>query len=212
VQPVGASLQAIQQMVAGNADFAEVNASAVVQSNPKNNLPVRVVMDNGVIDWAVAVNVDGPIKSITDLKGKTIGVFSLATGGVAYLNTYLRANGLDPGKDVDLVPLGLGAPPVEALRSGKVQGLLYWAAAISTFENAGLKLRKLTSRSSPAIICSAASATCRNIATRRREVKLSELGPVRDQASRRTATGDASVLGHASRRTRERVLLSMRVL
>jgi len=143
VQPVGASLQAIQQMVAGNAEFGEVNASAIIQSNVKNNLPVRVVMSNGVIDWSVAVDAEGPIKSVKDLKGKTIGVFSLATGGVAYLNTYLRANGLDPAKDVDLVPLGLGAPPVEALRSGKVQGLLYWAAAVSTFENAGLKLRKL---------------------------------------------------------------------
>ena len=98
---------------------------------------------NGVIDWSLAVDADGPIKSINDIKGKTIGVFSLATGGIAYLNTYLRANGIDPAKDVDFVPLGLGAPPVEALRSGKVQGLLYWAAAISTFENAGLKLRKL---------------------------------------------------------------------
>src|SRR5690348_17145427 len=34
--PVGASLQAIQQMVAGNAEFAEVNASVIVQSNAKN--------------------------------------------------------------------------------------------------------------------------------------------------------------------------------
>src|SRR6516165_6943217 len=130
VQPVGASLQAIQQMVAGNADFAEVNASAIIQSNVKNGLPVRVEADD-------------PIKSIQDLKGKTVGVFSLATGGIAYLNTYLRANGLDPAKDVEFVPLGLGAPPDEALRTGKVQGLLYWAAAVSTFENAGLKLRKL---------------------------------------------------------------------
>src|SRR5262245_49431347 len=143
VQPVGASLQAIQQMVAGNATFAEVNASAVIQANTKNDLPVRIVLSNGVIDWSLAVDADGPIKSIKDIKGKTIGVFSLATGGIAYLNTYLRANGIDPAKDVDFVPLGLGAPPVEALRSGKVQGLLYWAAAVSTFENAGLKLRKL---------------------------------------------------------------------
>jgi NitT/TauT family transport system substrate-binding protein len=143
VQPVGASLQAIQQMVAGNAEFAEVNASAIIQANLKNDLPVRVLLSNGIIDWSVAVDADGPIKSIKDLKGKTIGLFSLATGGVAYLNTYLRANGLDPAKDVEFVPLGLGAPPVEALRSGKVQGLLYWAAAVSTFENAGLKLRKL---------------------------------------------------------------------
>jgi NitT/TauT family transport system substrate-binding protein len=143
VQPVGASLQAIQQMVAGNAGFAEVNASAVIQANTKNDLPVRIVLSNGVIDWSLAVDADGPIKSIKDIKGKTIGVFSLATGGIAYLNTYLRANGIDPAKDVEFVPLGLGAPPVEALRSGKVQGLLYWAAAVSTFENAGLKLRKL---------------------------------------------------------------------
>jgi NitT/TauT family transport system substrate-binding protein len=141
--PVGASLQAIQQMVAGNAEFAEVNASVIVQSNVKNDLPVRIVMANGVIDWAVAVDADGPIRSVKDLKGKTIGVFSLATGGIAYLNSYLRANGLDPARDIEMVPLGLGAPPVEALRTGKVQGLLYWAAAISTFENAGLKLRKL---------------------------------------------------------------------
>jgi NitT/TauT family transport system substrate-binding protein len=141
--PVGASLQAIQQMVAGNAEFAEVNASVIVQSNVKNDLPVRIVMANGVIDWAVAVDAEGPIKSVKDLKGKTLGVFSLATGGIAYLNSYLRANGLDPARDIEMVPLGLGAPPVEALRTKKVQGLLYWAAAISTFENAGLKLRKL---------------------------------------------------------------------
>jgi NitT/TauT family transport system substrate-binding protein len=141
--PVGASLQAIQQMVAGNAEFAEVNASVIIQSNVKNDLPVRIVMSNGVIDWAVAVDAGGPIKSVKDLKGKTLGVFSLATGGIAYLNSYLRANGLDPARDLELVPLGLGAPPVEAMRTGKVQGLLYWAAAVSTFENAGLKLRKL---------------------------------------------------------------------
>jgi NitT/TauT family transport system substrate-binding protein len=141
--PVGASLQAIQQMVAGNAELAEVNASVIVQANAKNDLPVRIVMASGVIDWAVAVDADGPIKSVKDLKGKTIGVFSLATGGIAYLNSYLRANGLDPARDLEMVALGLGAPPVEALRTGKVQGLLYWAAAVSTFENAGLKLRKL---------------------------------------------------------------------
>jgi len=142
LMPVGASLQAIQQMVAGNAEFAEVNASAVIQSNARNDLPVRFVMDNGVIDWSVAVDADGPIKTIKDMKGKTLGVFSLATGGIAYFANYARANGLDP-RDVDLVPLGLGAPPVEAMRSGKVQGLLYWGAATATFENAGLKLRKL---------------------------------------------------------------------
>lgn len=142
VVPAGASLQALQQMVAGNADFAQINASVVVQANSKNDLPVRVVLGNGVIDWSVAVTADGPIKSAADLKGKTIGVFSLATGGIAYFNSYLRSNGIDP-KDVKLLPLGLGAPPVRALQTGEVQGLLYWASAVAAFENGGLKLRKL---------------------------------------------------------------------
>jgi NitT/TauT family transport system substrate-binding protein len=141
VLPVGASLQALQQMVAGNAELAQLNSSVVIQANVMNQIPVRVVMNTGVIDWSISVLEDGPIKDVKDLKGKTIGVFSLATGGIAFMKSYLRQNGLDPDKDVSLVAVGLGAPPVEALRTNKVQALLFWASAQATFENAGLKLR-----------------------------------------------------------------------
>jgi NitT/TauT family transport system substrate-binding protein len=143
VLPVGASLQALQQMVAGNAEFAQLNSSVVIQANVMNGIPARVVMNNGVIDWSLSVLDDGPIKKVQDLKGKTIGVFSLATGGIAFMKSYLRQNGMDPDKDVNLVAVGLGAPPVEALRTNKVQALLFWASAQATFENAGLKLRYL---------------------------------------------------------------------
>jgi NitT/TauT family transport system substrate-binding protein len=143
VLPVGASLQALQQMVAGNADFAQLNSSVVIQANVVNGVPARVVMNNGVIDWSLATLEDGPIRDVKDLKGKTIGVFSLATGGIAFMKSYMRQNGMDPDKDVSLVAVGLGAPPVEALRTGKVQALLFWASANATFENAGLKLRYL---------------------------------------------------------------------
>lgn len=143
VLPVGASLQALQQMVAGNVDFAQLNSSVVIQANVVNGIPARVVMNNGVIDWSLASLEDGPIKDVRDLKGKTIGVFSLATGGIAFMKSYMRQNGMDPDKDVNLVAVGLGAPPVEALRTGKVQALLFWASANATFENAGLKLRYL---------------------------------------------------------------------
>jgi NitT/TauT family transport system substrate-binding protein len=143
VQPGGGSLQAVQQMVGGNADFAAGSGNAMIQFNEKNNLPVRVVYNYGITDWSLAVDADGPIKGIKDLKGKTIGVYSLSTGGIGLLNTLLRSNGMDPAKDIDLVPVGLGAPAVEAMRSGKVQGLMYWGGGIASFENAGLKLRKL---------------------------------------------------------------------
>src|SRR5262245_28243780 len=86
--PVGASLQAIQQMVAGNAEFAEVNASVIVQSNAKNDLPVRIVMANGVIDWAVAVDADGPIKSVKDLTALVIAM----ARGAAKATVFALAN------------------------------------------------------------------------------------------------------------------------
>ena len=59
------------------------------------------------------------------------------------MKSYLRANGVDPEKDIQMVAVGLGAPPVDALRTNKVQALLFWASAQATFENAGLKLRYL---------------------------------------------------------------------
>ena len=143
VLPVGASLQALQQMVAGNAEFAQLNSSVVIQANVVNGIPARVVMNNGVIDWSLSVLEGGPIKTVQDLKGKTVGVFSLATGGIAFMKSYMRQNGMDPDKDINLVAVGLGAPPIEALRNNKVQALLFWASAQATFENAGLKLRYL---------------------------------------------------------------------
>jgi NitT/TauT family transport system substrate-binding protein len=143
VLPVGASLQALQQMVAGNAEFAQLNSSVVIQANVVNSIPARVVMNNGVIDWSLSVLEGGPVRTVQDLKGKTVGVFSLATGGIAFMKSYLRQNGMDPDKDINLVAVGLGAPPIEALRNNKVQALLFWASAQATFENAGLKLRYL---------------------------------------------------------------------
>jgi NitT/TauT family transport system substrate-binding protein len=144
VQPVGASLQVVQQMVGGNAQLGEINSSVVVQANVVTKIPVRVVMLNGVIDTRISVLADSGIKTVPDLKGKTIGVFSLASGAIPLLKSYLAANGLDPNKDVSLIPVGLGAQPVDALRTNKAQALVYWGSANANFENAGLKLRYLS--------------------------------------------------------------------
>ena len=39
--------------------------------------------------------------------------------------------------------MGVGATAVQALQSGRVQGLMYWGGALAMFENAGLKLRRI---------------------------------------------------------------------
>lgn len=145
VQPVGTSLQAIQQMVAGNADFAQVNASAIIQSDVTNQLTVRVLMANGVTDWAIVVPSASDIRAVADLKGKTIGVFSAVSTGGWLLNHSLKEIGLtSETANINYLPLGLGAAPAEAMRHGEVDALIYWATATASFRNAGLSLREIT--------------------------------------------------------------------
>ena len=141
VLPVGGSLQAVQQLVGGGADFVQVNSSVVVQAVVTGTAPLRIVMDNGVIDWGLVVLDNSPIKSVADFKGKKIGVFNLASGGIPYLQAYLRSNGVDPDKDITMIATGYGAPALEALKSGQVAGLMLWAAALAGLENQGATFR-----------------------------------------------------------------------
>jgi NitT/TauT family transport system substrate-binding protein len=133
------SVQAVQLMTAGKLDVIEANSGPLMQALATNDIPVRTVMVNTVIDWSLVSKEDGPIKKIQDFKGKLIGVSSLGTGGVALLRSYLSANGMDPDKDITLVATGVGPAALLALRTDRVQGLMYWGAAINSFEVAGGK-------------------------------------------------------------------------
>ena len=135
------SVQAVQQLATGNVDFAQVSSNVAIQANVTSNIPARVVMNNSVVDWAVAVQAGGAMQKVSDFKGKNIGIVSLASGGLPLLRSLLKANGLDPDKDVNIIATGAGAPALEALKSNRVQGLMFWSAAIAGFENAGAKLR-----------------------------------------------------------------------
>jgi NitT/TauT family transport system substrate-binding protein len=141
VLPIGGSLQVVQQMVGGGVDIGQINSSVIIQANATNGIPLRAFMTNGVIDWSITVPSESEIKTIADLKGKKIGVFNLASGGIPFLNSYLSKSGLNPESDVQLIPVGLGAPAVQALKSKQVDALMFWATANAGFENAGLSLR-----------------------------------------------------------------------
>lgn len=143
ITPLAPPAQTIALLIAGQADFAQINASVAVQAQSLNSQPVKLVVNNGVIDWSIGVLEDSPLRSITDFKGKTIGVFGLGSGGVAILRAYLKEKGIDPDKDVKFIATGAGAPAIDALKSGRVQGLMFWASAMAGFENAGLKMRYL---------------------------------------------------------------------
>ena len=143
--PMSGSVEAIQQIVAGGVDFAMLNSGTMMQANADNGLDLRGIMLVSATDWSLAVLSDSTIKEVRDFKGKIIGVPALSTGGMTLLKDYLISNGLTPDRDVSIVPVGFGGPAYEALRSDRVQGLMFFQTGITGFENLGARLRVMFS-------------------------------------------------------------------
>ncbi len=109
------------------------------------DLPVTAVylQDRGNI-YEICAPEDSDIKSVKDLKDKTIGVANLASGALPSLRATLVDAGLDPNASVGLVPVGNGAQAAAALRSNRVQALSLFRAQHALIETLGFKFRCFT--------------------------------------------------------------------
>jgi len=65
---------------------------------------------------------NSPIKTIADLKGKTVGISVIGGGTQGPFNMLLKQAGLDPTKDIKLVEVGF-AVSENALRQGPVDAV-----------------------------------------------------------------------------------------
>jgi NitT/TauT family transport system substrate-binding protein len=133
--------QVLQLLASGRADLGLGNPEPVIIARQRQNLAVRSVAAIGTIgSWSIGVPVGSAIQSVRDLRGRNIGVFSMASGGIPYLKARLKDDGIDPEREVDLLPVGFGATAGEALQSGKVDALVLWSTAFAGLKNAGFTL------------------------------------------------------------------------
>ena len=114
--------------------------------NMAKNTPVPVrffyrYMRSTVYDFAVMET--SPIKPLQHLKGKKIGVHSLASGNIPLTKTALRKAGLDPDKDVTLVPVGTGPAAWKQLQEGRVDILNMWHSEDAKMTSAGVPIRTI---------------------------------------------------------------------
>src|SRR5207249_959865 len=93
--------------------------------------------------YGIAVPADSPIQRMADLKGKSIGVISMASGGVIVARQLARDAGLNPDTDINIVVAGEGAQTAAMLRSKQVDALSQFDTQYAMVENAGVKLRVL---------------------------------------------------------------------
>ena len=94
-------------------------------------------------EMELAVLADGPIKTIKDLKGKKIGVGALTWGTIPSTRAMLRQEALVPGKDVDIVAVGVLGSGFLALKEGRVDALNFNSSWNAMLELTGTKLHRL---------------------------------------------------------------------
>ncbi|MEA2930867.1 MAG: NitT/TauT family transport system substrate-binding protein [Hyphomicrobiales bacterium] len=96
--------------------------------------------------YGIAVPEDSPIRTFADLKGKKIGVTSMASAGVIVARALAANNGFNPDKDVLIVVAGEAAQTAALLRSHQVDALSQFDTQYALTENAGAKLRLLDTK------------------------------------------------------------------
>ncbi|MEU5339633.1 MULTISPECIES: ABC transporter substrate-binding protein [unclassified Streptomyces] len=137
------SVAAVQAVASGSADITPADAGAILAAREKG-VPVKAI--GGLVrnwPWRMAVEPDSDIRTAADLTGKKIGVISLASGSAIYARAYAGDAGLDAAKDVELLPVGVGAQALAALEDGKVDVLALFTQAYTTIENTGTEFRYL---------------------------------------------------------------------
>lgn len=137
------SVAAVQAVGTGQGDFTAADTGSILAAVEKN-VPVTTI--GGLVQnwpWEIATMPDSDIKGPEDLDGKKIGVISLASGSAPYARAFVKAGGLDPESDVELLPVGVGAQAASALTSGQVDALALYTQAYSVIELSGTELAYL---------------------------------------------------------------------
>src|SRR5215475_15450977 len=104
----------------GSTDCVKLVATKELQSSLPSIEPLAIIRPQGVKAkffytayqaniYGIAVPEASPVKSITELKGKKIGVTSMASAGVIVARALAKAAGLNPDTDVSIIVAGEAA-------------------------------------------------------------------------------------------------------
>ena len=138
----------------GSTDCVKLVATRDVQYGLPSIEPVAIIRPQGVKIknyytayqgniYGIVVPADSPIKRFADLKGKRIGVTSMASAGVIIARALAATQGWNPDRDVSIVVVGEAAQTAALLRSGQIEALSQFDTQYALTENAGAKLRAL---------------------------------------------------------------------
>jgi NitT/TauT family transport system substrate-binding protein len=146
IVPLPGSTDCVKAVATGEVPVALPSVEPLANGRPqgvKAKIFYTAYQTNG---YGIAVPADSPIQSPSELRGKSIGVISLASAGVVVARAQVAAAGLDPARDVQIVVAGEGAQTAAMVRNRQVDALSQFDTQYALVENAGVRVRYLDRR------------------------------------------------------------------
>lgn len=135
----------LPQVAAGQVHIGYANPDLAVIALAKGEpLPVRFVANwlrSQTFEFVVLDN--SPVKTLRDLKGKKMGVGALTWGNLPLSRAMLASVDVGWNKDVQVLPVGLGAAAWRRLQNGEVDALNLFVGEHGRMELAGIPIRRL---------------------------------------------------------------------
>jgi len=146
IVPLPGSTDCVKAVATGEVPISLPSVEPLANGRPQGvraKIYYTAYQTNG---YGIAVPADSPIQSPSELRGKSIGVTSLASAGVVVARAQVAAAGLDPAKDVQIVVAGEGAQTAAMVRNKQVEALSQFDTQYAMVENAGVRMRYLDRR------------------------------------------------------------------
>ena len=146
IVPLPGSTDCVKAVATGEVPISLPSVEPLANGRPqgvKAKIYYTAYQTNG---YGIAVPADSAIQSPAELRGKSIGVTSLASAGVVVARAQVAAAGLDPARDVQIVVAGEGAQTAAMVRNRQVEALSQFDTQYAMVENAGVRMRYLDRR------------------------------------------------------------------
>ena len=128
---------AVTALATGDVDYCHLFGAVV--GGAIAGLPVRVVA--GYLDnWPMTLIAQPELKSLKDLKGKTLGISSFGATPDVGARMMIRQAGIDPDKEIKILALGSDAARLTALKQRVVDVVVISPPADTQMEKQGYRI------------------------------------------------------------------------
>lgn len=136
----------LPQVTQKHITFGWINPDVLITARQpgRDALPVKMFY-NGIYEspYEIVVLKNSPIRSVTDLRGKKIGVGAMSWGNVAITKALLAESGMTLQRDYEFVPVGVGSTAFRALADGGIDALNLFDTFHLQMELGGIEVNRV---------------------------------------------------------------------